>query len=101
MAAMLVIISFSSDLRSPLALYLMALVKSLQLPFSVSCVICALPYHILAILFFAKTIVDCDMSLLEAQLFYLFIWSYFFSPVIYPIIYGFQDDGFSCCSCLA
>lgn len=57
-------------------------------------VVCSLPYHILAILFFAKTIVDCDMSLAESQMFYLFIWSYFSSPVIYPIIYGFQDDGF-------
>lgn len=57
-------------------------------------VVGALPYHILAILLFAGVIVDCDMSLPESELFYLFIWSYFFSPVINPIIYGFQDDGF-------
>ncbi|XP_063407848.1 neuropeptide Y receptor type 6-like [Mytilus trossulus] len=57
-------------------------------------VVSALPYHILAILFFAGVIVDCDMSLPESELFYLFIWSYFFSPVINPIFYGFQDDGF-------
>lgn len=57
-------------------------------------VMSALPYHILAILWFTQVIIDCDMSLPEAQGFYLFIWSYFFSPVLNPFIYGFQDDGF-------
>lgn len=56
----------------------------------------ALPYHILALLFFASVIVDCNLSLGQAEGFYVFIWSYFLSPVIYPIIYGFQDDGFRC-----
>ena len=57
-------------------------------------VICALPYHILSMLWFAKVINDCDLPLPEAQGFYLFIWSYFLSPVLNPFIYGFQDDGF-------
>lgn len=57
-------------------------------------ILSALPHHCLAILFFVKPSLDCEMNLLQSQIYYTFIWSYFVNMAINPFIYGFRDKKF-------
>ena len=61
---------------------------------TVAYVLSALPHHLLALLIFLIPNFDCSMSLLGSQLYYTFIWSYFFNSVINPFIYGIRDRKF-------
>lgn len=55
---------------------------------------CATPHHVLAILFFLSHNLDCKLSLLEAQFYYAFVWSYFLNSMINPCIYAYRDKKF-------
>ena len=57
-------------------------------------ILCALPHHCLAIFYFVSKNLECRLSLLESQLFYAFVWSYFMNSTINPFIYAFRDKNF-------
>lgn len=61
---------------------------------TISYVLSALPHHLLALLIFLVPNFDCNLSLLGSQLYYTFIWSYFFNSVANPLIYGIRDRKF-------
>lgn len=61
---------------------------------TITYVVSALPHHLLALLIFLIPNFDCTLSILGSQLFYTFIWSYFFNSVVNPFIYGIRDRKF-------
>ena len=61
---------------------------------TIAYILSALPHHILATMIFLKKDFDCNLSLPAAQLYYTFIWSYFFNSVVNPFIYGIRDRKF-------
>lgn len=61
---------------------------------TIAYVLSALPHHLLALLIFLIPNFDCSLSLLGSQLYYTFIWSYFFNSVVNPFIYGIRDRKF-------
>ncbi|KAK3087917.1 hypothetical protein FSP39_012426 [Pinctada imbricata] len=61
---------------------------------TIAYILSALPHHILATLIFLKKDFDCSLSLVSAQLYYTFIWSYFVNSVVNPFIYGIRDKKF-------
>ena len=54
----------------------------------------ALPHHLLALVIFVVKDFDCNMTLLQSQFYYTFVWSYLFNSVVNPFIYGIRDRKF-------
>lgn len=57
-------------------------------------VLSALPHHMLSFFIFLIPDFDCSLSLIGSQLYYTFVWSYFFNSVVNPFIYGIRDRKF-------
>ena len=61
---------------------------------TIAYILSALPHHLLAVMIFVIEGFDCSLSLVESQVYYTFIWSYFVNSMVNPFIYGIRDKKF-------
>jgi hypothetical protein len=61
---------------------------------TIAYILSAVPHHLLAVMIFVVKGFDCSLSLVESQIYYTFIWSYFVNSMVNPFIYGIRDRKF-------